>query len=166
MPKEAEEPFFLSGPARFFRDDDPEGFRQSPGTAVEQLVMEGAEAKAVRLFGRAAGLVPFDVRRLDADRGEAELQTEIAHTAPILVCTKDPMTEFGISPLPNNSISIYIYSHIYIRIRAEQTFEAGFKDEIIVIRFGEVSCKNRCGDIPDKLRIFLQCIVYIRRETS
>ncbi|HOT30219.1 MAG TPA: hypothetical protein PLU72_18720 [Candidatus Ozemobacteraceae bacterium] len=95
--EEAEKPFFLSRAARFFRHDDLERFRQSPGAAVEKLVMKSAEAKTVRLFGGTTRLMPFDVGRLDADRCETELKAEVANTTPILVCTKDSMAEFRIS---------------------------------------------------------------------
>jgi hypothetical protein len=61
-------------------DMDSEKGKNAP---VEKLMMERAQGEAVAFFIRTAGLMPFDVRRLDSDEYITAPNIETAHRAAI-----------------------------------------------------------------------------------
>ncbi len=97
LAEKTEEPFFFARAAGFFGNEYLKRIRETPGAAVEQFVVESAEAEPIRLFGRASGLVPFDVSCFYAYRGKSEVEAHVTNAAAIIVCPKDSMAKFGIS---------------------------------------------------------------------
>lgn len=58
---------------------------EGEGTQVEQLVMQRAQGKPVRLDVRSTHVVPLDVGGLEPGADAADPQVEAADAAPVLV---------------------------------------------------------------------------------
>ncbi len=65
-----------------FGDNDWHGVGNGKHAAVEKLMMERAQGEAVALLVRPAGLMAFDVRRLDSDQNIPS-RTSKPHTAQL-----------------------------------------------------------------------------------
>src|SRR5262249_31094087 len=81
--------------------------RDGECTAVERLVMQGAEREPIRHLIRAAGLEPLRVRRLDPDHDvhPRKPQADAAHGAALVVRPNDTIAEPRVAASPGRGVA-------------------------------------------------------------
>src|SRR5262249_15556642 len=72
------------------------------GAQVENLVVENAESQPVALLGRATGLVPLDVGRIQRNGDRAQPDVEATDRAAPLVGRQHLLTELRVALAVNN----------------------------------------------------------------